>query len=249
MTPSLPELQRRFAAALIDAASDPAPGLAIYRNAVFANYRNALAATYRVVRELTGAPFFGAAVDAFALAHPSTGGDLNVYGSEFAAFLTTYPYARDLRYLPDVARLEWAMDEAQRAADATGSAEATLAALGAIPAGDVALQRFNLDPSCRLLRSQFPVMRIWQVHQAEFAGKPHVAFDGPPDLLMVRREDGAVVVERLPPGDFAWLDALQGGADLTRALEAAQTADATFDLGTALRAYLVDGTLTGIAGH
>ena len=170
---------------------------------MFANYRNALAATYRVVRELTGAPFFGAAVDAFALAHPSTGGDLNVYGSEFAAFLTTYPYARDLRYLPDVARLEWAMDEAQRAADATGSAEATLAALGAIPAGDVALQRFKLDPSCRLLRSQFPVMRIWQVHQAEFAGKPHVAFDGPPDLLMVRREDGAVVVERLPPGDFA----------------------------------------------
>jgi len=247
--PSLPELQRRFASALLDTTEDPHAGLAIYRNTVFANYRNALAATYRVVRALTGAPFFAEAVDTYALAHPSTGGDLNVYGGEFADFLAAYPHARELPYLPDVARLEWAIDDAHRAADAAGSAEATLAALATIPAADVALQRFTLDPSCRLLRSPFPVLRIWQVHQADFAGNPRVDFDGATDFLAVRREAGAVVVERLPRGDFAWLAALHGGADLALALDAAQAADPMFDLGTALRAHLANGTLAGLAGR
>src|SRR5262245_44301191 len=107
MSVSLHELQRRFAASLVDTDTDPPT--AVYRNTVAANYRNHLGATYAVVRELTGTAFFNAAVDAFTISNPSTGGDLNVYGKEFADFLATYPYARDLPYLPDVARLEWAL--------------------------------------------------------------------------------------------------------------------------------------------
>src|SRR4029453_7123257 len=121
--PSLSELQRRFAATVLDLAREPHARIAVYRHTIFANYRNALGATHRVVRELTGVPFFDAAVDAFVLAHPSTGGDLNVYGDAFASFLATYPHAAPLPYLPDVARLEWAMDEAHRAADAEGNAK------------------------------------------------------------------------------------------------------------------------------
>ena len=106
--PSLLELQRRFAAALLTPAPPADPGLATYRGTVFANWRNALGATFVVVRELTGAPFFAAAVDAFARTHPSRGGDLNVYGDVFPDFLATYPPAQGLPYLADVARLEWA---------------------------------------------------------------------------------------------------------------------------------------------
>ena len=244
--PSLSELQRQFAAAVLDLAREPDARMAVYRHTIFANYRNALGATYRVVRELTGASFFNAAVDAFVLAHPSTGGDLNVYGDAFAAFLAAYPHAAQLPYLPDVARLEWAMDEAHRAADATGDAQHLLAALAAIAADAVALQRFRLDPSCRLLRSEFPVLRIWQAHQDGSPPGGPVEFGAAEDLLLVRRETGRVVVERVEPGEFAWLAALAAGADLARALDAAFDADPTFDLGTALRTYIANGVLTDI---
>ena len=50
-------------------------------------------ATYPVVLRLVGAPFFNAAVDAFVHAHPSTSGDLNVYGDAFGDFLAGYPHA------------------------------------------------------------------------------------------------------------------------------------------------------------
>ena len=48
--------------------------------------------------------------------------------------LAAYPHARELPYLPDVARLEWAVDEAGRAADPAGTPEA-LAACGASHTG------------------------------------------------------------------------------------------------------------------
>ena len=151
MRPSLPELFRRFAASLLaEAGADPRIG--VYRNTVFGNYRNALAATYRVVRDLTGAPFFDTAVEAFARAHPSSGGDLNVYGGTFPDFLASYPHAAGLAYLPDVARLEWALDEASRAFDTSGTSQATIAALAALPGDEVVRQRFVLDPSLRLLQ-------------------------------------------------------------------------------------------------
>jgi hypothetical protein len=243
MTPSLPELQRRFAAALLDEHAEG--GLAVYRNTVFANYRNALGATFRVVRELTGTPFFDAAVDAFVLAHPSNGGDLNVYGDGFADFLAGYPYAKYLPYLPDVARLEWALDEAGRAADSGRSPERLLAALAAVPPAAVVHTRFALDPSCRLLRSTHPVMRIWQAHRD--GAFDAIDLKAGPDHLLVRREGSAPVIERLAPADFAFLATLAGGGDLATALEAALAFDADFELGAALPAQIASGVLAELA--
>lgn len=243
MTPSLPELTRRFAAWLDDPEGAP-ERLAVYRNTVAANYRNALAATYRVVRELVGVPFFNATADAFVRAHPSTGGDLNVYGSEFAEFLAAYPHARELPYLPDVARLEWALDEAQRAADVHGTPAQVLEALARLDGEDVVRQRFALDPSCRFVRSEHPVMRIWQAHQEDSDTRVDLGAGG--DLLLVRREGDAPVIVRLSGGEYAWLAALAQGADLAAALAAALAADAAFDLGTALRARIADGTIMAI---
>jgi hypothetical protein len=244
--PSLLELQRRFAGALLAPAGPPEAGLRIYRDTVFANWRNALGATFVVVRQLTGAPFFAAAVDAFALAHPSTGGDLNVYGAEFPGFLATYEHTRELPYLPDVARLEWAMDEAQRAFDETDAADGLLASLASIPPDAIPAQRFRLEASCRLLRSPFPVLLIWQAHQPG-GDLQEVAFGGPDDLLLVRREEGRVSVERLAPGEFAWLAALAGRDDFASALDAAVASDPRFDLGAVLARRVADRTLAAIA--
>ncbi len=243
---SLPELQHRFAAAIAAPAGGGDAGLAVYRNAVRANYRNALRASYPVVCALTGTPFFHAAVDAFAAAHPSRCGDLNVYGGAFADFLAAYPHAAALPYLPDVARLEWAQDEAARAADADGSPERVLAALAALAAENVAACRLHVEPSARLIRSDHPVLRIWQVHQPDLADAPEVDLDRGPDLLLIRRHAEGVGIERVPGGEFAWLTALVAGADLAGALDAALAADAAFDFAPALAARIADGTLCGI---
>jgi uncharacterized protein len=243
MSASLRELQRRFAASVTGAIGEPRT--AAYRNTIAANYRNALGATYPVVRALTGAAFFNEAVAAFTVAHPSSCGDLNVYGAEFGDFLASYPYARDLPYLPDVARLEWAIDEASRAGDSATSGEGLLEALGRVPADAITAQRFALDPSCRLVRSLFPVMRIWQVHQAN--GDESVDLMAGADHLLVRREGDVPSLARTAPADFAFLAALAAGADLGSALDAAVAIDGDFDLAAALRTFIADGTICALA--
>ena len=57
-----------------------------------------------------------------------------------------------------------------------------------------------------------------------------------------------MAAQRVAGGEFAWLAALGAGDDLATALDAALAADATFDLGTALRARIADATLLRIAG-
>ena len=250
--PSLRELQSRFAAAVL-AADGTAPTLAladarsgaerigIYRRTIRTNYRNALGATYPVVRRVGGAPFFAAAVDAYVEVHPSRCGDLNVYGATFGEFLGAYEPASRLAYLPDVARLEWAMDEAARAADAAVSAEATVAALSTLGPEELICQRLALDASCRLLRSEFPILRIFQAHRAD--GDFAIDFDVPAEHLLVRRDGASPVVERLAPAEYEWLAALGAGHTLGVALESAFACDAQFDAGAALGKHIGNGTI------
>jgi hypothetical protein len=249
---SLADLQRRFARALDGGSADVisgaagianVAGIAVYRNTIRTNHRSALRATYPVVCALTGTPFFHAAADGFADAHPSRSGDLNLYGDVFGDFLAGYPPAHALAYLPDVARLEWAIDEAQRAADEAESRHALLAALAAAPPEALAQQRFALDASCRLLRSAYPVMRIWQVHQPGCTGAPAIDFDAPPEHLLVRREAGVAAIEPLDPGEFAWLVALEHGQPLGFALESALAVDPHFAFERTLRDRIADRTL------
>ena len=254
--PSLPELQRRFADALLGADGAPwatllagtmgALRLEIYRRTIAANYRNALAATYPVVCRLVGAPFFHAAVDACVAAHPSLSGDLNVHGGAFGDFLAGYPAAAGLPYLPDVARLEWAIDEANRAPDSHTDPEQVLRTLAGSEGNRLPSLLLRLDPSCRLIASPYPLLCIWHLNQPGHDGDMRVNFDAGPDRLRIRREPDGVALDGIAAGQFAWLSALSTGANLGAAIGKAQDADAAFDLADALHRFIGDGTIAGV---
>jgi hypothetical protein len=253
---SLPELQRHFADALLGV--DGAPGatllagttgaerLDIYRRTIASNYRNALGATYPVVCRLVGAAFFHAAVDACVAAHPSRSGDLNVYGGALGDFLAGYPPASELPYLSDVARLEWAIDEANRAAEPHADPELVLRALAGYQGDRLPSLRLRMDPSCRLIASPYPLLRIWQVNQPGHDGEMRVDFDAGVDRLRIRREPDGVALDRIAAGQFAWLSAVSTGANLAAAIGEAQDADAAFDLADALHRFIGDRTIAGI---
>jgi len=251
---SLRELQRSFSAAtlfgdevalaslgIVAGRLDAGARIAVYRNNVLGNYRKTLAATYPVVRRLVGAPFFDAAVDHFVRGHPSTRGDVNHYGGEFAGFLNSYPPARELAYLPDVARLEWAIDQASIAADA---APLDVAALGAVAPELQNGLRFTLHPSARLVASAFPILHIWHVNQPDATGELRVDLGEGGDTLLVQRGPDGVTIERLAAGEHAFLTALADNATLDTAAAAAAAATGPgFDLAGALRRHVANHTI------
>ena len=185
----------------------------VYRNNVFESLVGALKAVYPAVERLVGAGFFAYAADGYIRRHPPASGNLHDFGGDFAGFLTGFEPARELAYLPDVARLEWAWHRAFHAAD---QAPLALARLAAVPPEQYGKLRFRLHPSVQLIASDYPILRIWQVNQPEYAGNVVVNLaDGGVRLLVARREL-EVVIESLSAGDDALLRAFVAGRRLRR---------------------------------
>jgi hypothetical protein len=217
--------------------------LQVYRNNSFISLTEVLKATFPVVCRLVDEQFFRYAADAFIRACPPRAPCLSEYGGDFADFLAGFAPAQRVAYLPDVARLEWAINEAYFADDAPSLEPARIAAL---PQERYGALGFLLHPSCRLVASAYPVDRIWQAHQ------PDGDLDTPIDLaaggcrLLVQRRGLDVQMTALDATGHAFLGALSEGRSLQGAYETAAASDGAFDLVATLAAHLARGTFSDI---
>jgi hypothetical protein len=235
---NLAHLQRDFIAALFDESPLDAR-MEIYRRGALANLNGAMVAAYPVVLRLVGAAFFDEAVRRYTLAVPSASGDLNEYGTGFGDFLERYPHAAGLAYLGDVARLEWAVHESLRAADAPGCDFAALAAVAPERQGEI---RFHLHPAARLLASPHAIVAIWEANQSGRDGTPE-RVEGPEHVL-VRRVGLLASPVVLDEREWKFLDSIRRGASLEEAGAAIDDASGQV-LAAALARLAAEGVACG----
>jgi hypothetical protein len=252
---ALRELQARFANALFDGAVEPmqteivagsvsvAERLEIYRNNLREGFIKALAIGFPVIERLVGAEYFRQLALDFLRAHPSRAGNLHCIGAPFASFLRERFADSGYAYLADVAALEWACEEALIASDAPPISPEVLREVD--PASHEHL-RFDLHPACSLVRSAYPIVRIWRANQPNTSSEDVIDLSEGGDSVLVMRAQEGVEFHRLPAGNFAALEAFSHGLPLGAAFEAAQAADATFDLGAALRGFLALNLFIGL---
>ncbi len=241
------ELQSAFSAALFDGASEHliAPHLStdserfsLYRGNLSATWHKVLSAAFPVIGQLVGDDFFNGLARAFGKAHPSDNPDLNHFGAHFASFLAGFEHVADYPYLPDMARLEWALHRAHYAPDAATLAPGALATLSP---DDFERARFTLHPAASLFESSMAVVPLWQAHQhpdAAFPDDMHV-----PSYAVVARPHWKTELAPLSPAAHAALSALAGGATMGAALDAAFELDEAFDIGAHLRHWIELGLL------
>lgn len=251
--PSLRELQLAFADALdrkawLELGAPCADALAprdrerfaVYANNVEANLTAALRAVYPVVERLVGVEFFAQAEREYVRTTASVSGDLHRYGRSFPEFIGRFRSARSLVYLTDTARLEWLMHETFHAADHD---PLDLARLAEVPPERYGELVFCLHPACRLLRSSYPIHRIWQINQPDAREDERVDLGEGGVHLLIARPNTSVEIELLAPAEFAALAAIAAGADLTSALADAQCQEPGFDAGQFLRRRVLAQTL------
>ena len=185
--PELLHFQADFAAALRERQRTPAMQrwlagddddverrMAIYRANMVAAAEKALASAYPVIRQVVGDDFFHGLAREYQRGTPSTSGDLTEFGATFGAFLAAFEHTRSMPYLPDLARLEWAVHRASGAADAP---DWDAASLGTVEPERQAAIRFLWAPGTAIVGSVHPIVRIWTIHQAGFDGEFSVAWD------------------------------------------------------------------------
>lgn len=248
--------QAYFSRALLDAqlavpndlycwnGSDPAVRFAVYRNNVVVSLVDALADTFPVTKALVGEEFFRAMARVFIQTNPVKTRVLTWLGLSFADFIQTFPPARSLAYLPDVARLEMHRLSAYHAADAEPVTQQMLGQALANPEA-LAELKIVLHPSVQLLQSSHAVWSLWAAHQDILAMEtvdPTVA-----QTVLIYRQELQVDLQHLSRADGIFIAKLIMGEGLALAADNAAEHDQDFDLGTLLASLIRLKLITNIS--
>jgi hypothetical protein len=184
------------------------------------------------VQRLVGKEFFDGAARIFIGYHPPQSAYLNAYGAAFGDFFAQFPPAASLAYLPDVARLEWAVNIALHAEDVAPLDPACLSSLDEDK--DIV---FIPNPSVVLLQTTYPADAIWRavIEEDDEALDAIDLLKGPFFLIVARREE-SISVYRMDKAEWAFASALFAGVPLSRALAATGS-----DMSPTLAAHLAAG--------
>jgi len=214
--------------------------LQVYRNNTLNALVEALRALHPVVERLVGTACFDSLARRYVRTHRSGSANVHDYGARFAPFLRTIPELQALPYLPDMAELERAHHEVFHAADAAPLSGLWLAPLS--PRAQ-AMTGATLHPAARLLRSPWPLLRIWQSNQpGPGEGHPVDLDEGGTRVLVFRRHLD-VDFQRLDPDSYALLELFAAGNTLGGACAALLAANPASNPSLALGRMLASGVL------
>ena len=229
--PALLDVQRAFAGAMrsgdcaaaaefiADGPLSPEEAIGIYRTTFTSGAIKALRLSYPAIERLTGADFFDRAAAHFVEESPPRSGCLDDYGAGFAEFLQHFEPAAGLRYLPDVARLERAVNIALHAADEKPLNVEEFSAAIAIASTRLA---FTPHPSLSLIETAFPADAIWgAVLAQDDDALASLSLEGGPFFLLVSRDAEGVQVTRISKGAHDFLSPLCAGQSFAAAFDAA----------------------------
>lgn len=210
-----------------------ARGLNCYKSNAHAVAERALSAAYPVVTAILSTDSMAQLARALWHAHPPQRGDLAQWGDTLAAFVAQSTQLADLPWLADVARVEWALHQADGAADAVTD----LTTLALLATEDPAHLALRLAPGLQVLTSSHAVVPVLQAHRQPTGHAQAQAIEAlgsnwcpahPEHALVWRVGHQPAHLTALPDDEAAVLSALLAGQALLPALDSGDLDFATW---------------------
>ncbi len=165
--------------------------LNIYRNNVFGNFSAVLEMVFETVRKIIGEKKFENLAKEYQLKYHSKSGNLDHYGDDFPQFLKKAKPS----FLSDLARLELLYHNCYYAADADNF---NVEDFQKLPQQKFFNLKFNLHPSCFLMKSQFAIFSLWKNPKKKSAAKKT-------EYLLITRSDGNQKIYKISQEEFLFL--------------------------------------------
>lgn len=236
---------------LLDAIeSDRIPArrrLNVYRNHFRKSLATGLAEVYPATRELIGERYFDAMAGFYVAIRPPRDPRICRYGHEFPRFLSGRDELEDSPYVPEVARLEWAIAELGDAPDARLADWSEFQRKSERLAGAI---RLRFAPTVVLFDSEWPVHVIRARTLADMGAEaiaPLVESPAPTLLLLHRDRDGDVCEMVMEEAGFTALQLLRAGRSLNRADRAARATIPDYPLTDLLQFLFEAGLVAGLS--
>ena len=235
--PKLPDLQKNMMEKILKGENaeglpiheqspfDADQRLNVYKNNTKMTLRDVLRQVFPVTAILLGEKFMDFAVQEYIGIAPPDSGDMNAYGAGFPEFLEHLPNLNQFAYVPDVARLEWLAQEAYLSPRETPLTAQDLAAVE-----DPVNLKLHLQPHLQLLRSGWPVDKLWSRVTEEgeqlkdFAMKPAETF------AAIFRTGDRISVWSISEGGYRFLEYLKSEPSFAFAAEAGLRAEPELSL-------------------
>jgi len=191
---------------------EPELSNATYQRENLCDGRAALAQTYPVTRKLIGEEYFQALSDEYCRNYPPESDDILRFGDRFPLLLLKLSIERrgldKLRFLPELARLEWLI---QSAYFADSDAYFDFDALASVPMSEQPHIIFTLSHALSLMFSDWPVFEIWRAQQKQEALPDNLSLSNGNEWLCIYREHNQPVVEVVPDEIAAVLGEMMQG--------------------------------------
>ena len=204
---------------------DPgARGLKAYQANGHALALRALQAAYPVMQQLLGDESFADLARALWHAQPPTRGDIAQWGSGLADFLQASAQLQDEPFLPDVARVEWALHQCSGAA----AAAPDVATLALLTQREPEQLRLAVAAGTTVLRSAWPVASMVGAHLHGSPSLQEVGAQlraGVAQDALVWRNGLRAQVRLALPGELDCVAVLLQGGTLAQALDVSPSLD------------------------
>jgi hypothetical protein len=202
----------------IDTRFISAQGLmGIYQNSAIGNIINALAITYPVIQKLVGEEFFRAMCRRFITKNWPKTANLDDYGADYPLFLLEFEHVKHLAYLSDVGYLEWLF---QRSSLADDSEAPDWSVLTNVEANETLKLKFKLSPWVRLIKSVYPIDKIWTMNQENTVQESTLDCNEQNDTCLVLfRKELKTDILLISAGEFAMLSSFYQGLSFDKAIE------------------------------
>lgn len=207
--------------------------VSVYRNNSLSAHIDVLRANYKTVAALGGEEFFASLCLEYIKAYPARIRTLVGYGEYFAPFLDNNIDHHKLPYLSSFAKLDRAWTKAHTAKDAEPLEMSTLENTSA-QSEDLENFKMSLVPSAALISNDWPVFSTWALLRDDTEITDAVELAEMRENVLIWRHGQEVMYRDLNAGEFAFLDAIKGGANLGLATVKALEADPSIDIGQVL---------------
>jgi hypothetical protein len=188
--------------------------LAVYTDGYPARMHEALREAFPALAHIVGARTFAEFVDRYCAAVDIPATNLNSIGEMLPEFLCNDIAAHELPFLPDLARLEWLVQQAFHATHAVPIDPAAMHP----PAGrgweDVCL---DFQPGLGVVRSAWPVLDLWQARDTP-RGEIDINLTGRPQNVVVWRDGFEVRCDAVSDAEATVLHSLRNGMTLGQAI-------------------------------
>lgn len=188
--------------------------LSIHHHTMMTTLTNVLKNVYPLIVKLLGFDFFYLAAKEYISNYPSRSSNLHDYGEYFSDFLSHYPPLKNLSYLHEVAKFEWACKQIYYAQD---HAPLDINTLENISPTDYSHLHFILHPASCVMKFHYPILKIIDLCQETTEEELNLNAGGI-ELLIIRRERDISLIS-LSSEKYIFLNALQQNKTLSETLD------------------------------